>query len=206
MVSAAGTGRDGPGDTGTCGRVPPRSSALPEGPPAGSGAPGPAGPHMAAAGHGPRVAAGAKGPAEGAKGPAEGAVAAAGCSESRSAAGAAVPRRCPPLSRPSPTGSQPRPPGPPSRPPTAMIAEKLREALEPGRRETAELGRPVAAAARSVLLQRIEFAPARRGLAGQLEHLRGKYEHIGAEAPRRPLGTTGSLPERPQNPPGKLSG
>ncbi|XP_064251517.1 ubiquitin carboxyl-terminal hydrolase 36 isoform X1 [Passer domesticus] len=98
----------------------------------------------------------------------------------------------------------PRPPGPPSRPPTAMIAEKLREALEPGRREAAaELGRPLAAAARSVLQQRIEFVPARRGLAGQLGHLRDKYEHIGAEAIGRPLGITGSLPERPQNPPGQ---
>ncbi|NXB86095.1 UBP36 hydrolase, partial [Vidua chalybeata] len=88
-----------------------------------------------------------------------------------------------------------------------MIAEKLREALVPGRREAAaELGRPLAAAARSVLLQRIEFAPARRGLAGQLEHLRDKYEHIGAQALGRPLGVTGSLPERPQNPPGKWRG
>ncbi|XP_066056320.1 ubiquitin carboxyl-terminal hydrolase 36 isoform X2 [Chamaea fasciata] len=96
-----------------------------------------------------------------------------------------------------------RPPGPPSRPPTAMIAEKLREALEPGRREAAaELGRPLAAAARSVLQQRIEFVPARRGLAGQLEQLRDKYEHIGAEAVGRPLGIAGSLPERPQNPRG----
>ncbi|NXU01806.1 UBP36 hydrolase, partial [Buphagus erythrorhynchus] len=79
--------------------------------------------------------------------------------------------------------------------------------LEPGRREAAaELARPMAAAARSVLLQRIEFVPARRGLAGQLQHLRGKYEHIGTEAPRRPLDTTGSLPERPQNPQGKWGG
>ncbi|XP_039572053.1 ubiquitin carboxyl-terminal hydrolase 36 isoform X3 [Passer montanus] len=85
-----------------------------------------------------------------------------------------------------------------------MIAEKLREALEPGRREAAaELGRPLAAAARSVLQQRIEFVPARRGLAGQLGHLRDKYEHIGAEAIGCPLGITGSLPERPQNPPGQ---
>ncbi|XP_038012918.1 ubiquitin carboxyl-terminal hydrolase 36 isoform X2 [Motacilla alba alba] len=96
----------------------------------------------------------------------------------------------------------PRPPGPPSRPPAAMIAEKLREALEPGRRQAAEPGRPLAAAARSVLQQRIEFAPARRGLAGQLERLRGKYERIGAEAVGRPLGIAGSLPERPQNPAG----
>uniref|UniRef100_A0A8C5IUD2 ubiquitinyl hydrolase 1 n=2 Tax=Junco hyemalis TaxID=40217 RepID=A0A8C5IUD2_JUNHY len=96
-----------------------------------------------------------------------------------------------------------RPPGPPSRPPTAMIAEKLREALEPGRREAAaELGRPLAAAARSVLQQRIEFVPARRGLAGQLGHLRDKYEHIGAEPTGRPLGVAGGLAERPQNPPG----
>ncbi|KAM4890511.1 ubiquitin carboxyl-terminal hydrolase 36 [Sylvia borin] len=96
-----------------------------------------------------------------------------------------------------------RPPGSPSRPPTAMIAEKLREALEPGRRDAAaELGRPLAAAARSVLQQRIEFVPARRGLAGQLEQLRDKYEHIGAEAVGRPPGVTGSLPERPQNPRG----
>ncbi|CAN8194067.1 unnamed protein product [Coccothraustes coccothraustes] len=84
-----------------------------------------------------------------------------------------------------------------------MIAEKLREALEPGRREAAaELGRPLAAAARSVLQQRIEFVPARRGLAGQLGHLRDKYERIGAEAIGRPLGGPGSLPERPQHPPG----
>lgn len=139
-----------------------------------------------------------------AKGPAEGAVAAAGCSESRSAAGAAMPGRCPPLSSRFPPCPQARPPGPPSRPPTAVIAEKLREALEPGRREAvAELGRPLAAAARSVLQQRIEFVPARRGLAGQLEQLRDKYEHIGAEALGRPLGITGSPPERPQNPRGK---
>uniref|UniRef100_A0A8C5IQE1 ubiquitinyl hydrolase 1 n=1 Tax=Junco hyemalis TaxID=40217 RepID=A0A8C5IQE1_JUNHY len=84
-----------------------------------------------------------------------------------------------------------------------MIAEKLREALEPGRREAAaELGRPLAAAARSVLQQRIEFVPARRGLAGQLGHLRDKYEHIGAEPTGRPLGVAGGLAERPQNPPG----
>ncbi|XP_051653283.1 ubiquitin carboxyl-terminal hydrolase 36 isoform X2 [Manacus candei] len=114
----------------------------------------------------------------------------------RRARGVAVTRAC--------GGTRmPRPLGPPSRPPTAMIAEKLREALEPVRREAAaELGRPLAAAARSVLQQRIEFAPARRGLAGQLEHLRDKYEHIGVEALGRPLGMAGSPPERPQNPQG----
>ncbi|RMB95207.1 hypothetical protein DUI87_28194 [Hirundo rustica rustica] len=85
-----------------------------------------------------------------------------------------------------------------------MIAEKLREALEPGRREAAaeQLGRPLAAAARSVLQQRIEFVPARRGLAGQLEQLRDKYQRIGAEALGRPLGSSGGLQERPQNPRG----
>lgn len=205
MVSAAGTGRDGPRDAGACAPVPPRSSALPAGPPVGSGAPGRAGPHMAAVG----VAGGGGGFAVPvvAEGRAERAVAAAGCSASRSAAGEALPGRGAPLSRPFPPSVQPRPPGPPSRPPTAMIAEKLREALEPGRREAAaELGRPLAAAALSVLQQRIEFAPARRGLAGQLEHLRDKYEHIGAEVLGRPLGITGSFPERPQKPPGKWRG
>ncbi|NXG00018.1 UBP36 hydrolase, partial [Sakesphorus luctuosus] len=79
-----------------------------------------------------------------------------------------------------------------------MIAEKLREVLEPARREAAaELGRPLA---RSVLQQHIEFVPARRGLAGQLECLRDKYEHIGAEALGCPGGIARSLPERPQNP------
>ncbi|XP_071430071.1 ubiquitin carboxyl-terminal hydrolase 36 isoform X1 [Pithys albifrons albifrons] len=91
-------------------------------------------------------------------------------------------------------------PGPPSRRPAAMIAEKLREVLEPARREAvAELGRPLA---RSVLQQRIEFAPARRGLAGQLERLRDKYEHIGAEALGCPGDIARSPPERPQNPQG----
>lgn len=58
------------------------------------------------------------------------------------------------------------------------IVEKLKEALKPGRREAGEdgeLGRLLAASAKKVLLQRIEFEPASRGLSCQLELLRGKY-------------------------------
>ncbi|NWI70494.1 UBP36 hydrolase, partial [Todus mexicanus] len=44
---------------------------------------------------------------------------------------------------------------------------------EPG--EPGELGRLLAASAKKVLLQRIEFEPARRGLAGELRQLRDKY-------------------------------
>ncbi|POI21095.1 hypothetical protein CIB84_015158, partial [Bambusicola thoracicus] len=65
------------------------------------------------------------------------------------------------------------------------IVEKLREALKPGRREPSEdgeLGRLLAASAKKVLLQRIEFEPASRGLSGQLELLRGKYRPLNASA------------------------
>lgn len=58
------------------------------------------------------------------------------------------------------------------------IVEKLREALKPGRPEAGEageLGRLLAASAKKVLLQRIEFEPASRGLSCELQELRGKY-------------------------------
>ncbi|NXV31664.1 UBP36 hydrolase, partial [Rissa tridactyla] len=58
------------------------------------------------------------------------------------------------------------------------IVEKLKEALKPGRREAGEegeLGRLLAASAKKVLLQKIEFEPASRGVSGHLELLRGKY-------------------------------
>ncbi|KAM6344665.1 ubiquitin carboxyl-terminal hydrolase 36 isoform 3-T4 [Alca torda] len=67
-------------------------------------------------------------------------------------------------------------PGPPG--PAMPIVEKLKEALKPGRREAGEdgeLGRLLAASAKKVLLQKIEFEPASRGVSGQLELLRGKY-------------------------------
>ncbi|XP_052543485.1 ubiquitin carboxyl-terminal hydrolase 36 isoform X1 [Tympanuchus pallidicinctus] len=77
--------------------------------------------------------------------------------------------------------------------PAMPIVEKLREALKPGRREPSEdgeLGRLLAASAKKVLLQRIEFEPASRGLSGQLELLRGKYRPLNAStgpaAPRPP--------------------
>ncbi|XP_068007409.1 ubiquitin carboxyl-terminal hydrolase 36 isoform X2 [Melanerpes formicivorus] len=58
------------------------------------------------------------------------------------------------------------------------IVEKLREALKPGRPETGEagdLGRLLAASAKKVLLQKIEFEPASHGFFCELQHLRGKY-------------------------------
>lgn len=78
------------------------------------------------------------------------------------------------------------------------IVEKLREALKPGRREPSEdgdLGRLLAASAKKVLLQRIEFEPASRGLSGQLELLRGKYRPLNASA-----GPAAPRPPPPEGP------
>lgn len=58
------------------------------------------------------------------------------------------------------------------------IVEKLKEALKPGRKDPAddgELGRLLAASAKKVLLQKIEFEPASRGFSCQLQFLRSKY-------------------------------
>ncbi|XP_054988438.1 ubiquitin carboxyl-terminal hydrolase 36 isoform X2 [Sorex araneus] len=58
------------------------------------------------------------------------------------------------------------------------IVEKLKEALKPGRKDSAgggELGRLLAASAKKVLLQKVEFEPASRGFSCQLDALRGKY-------------------------------
>ncbi|KAM9371462.1 ubiquitin carboxyl-terminal hydrolase 36 [Phaethornis superciliosus] len=79
------------------------------------------------------------------------------------------------------------------------IVERLKEALKAGRREAgedAELGRLLAASAKKVLLQKIEFEPATRGFSGQLELLRGKYVLLrpGTEGPGRPRGPQEGLP------------
>ncbi|KAK1189957.1 UBP36 hydrolase, partial [Pygoscelis papua] len=58
------------------------------------------------------------------------------------------------------------------------IVEKLKEVLKSGRREAGEdgeLGRLLAASAKKVLVQKIEFEPASRDFSCQLELLRGKY-------------------------------
>ncbi|XP_028376580.1 LOW QUALITY PROTEIN: ubiquitin carboxyl-terminal hydrolase 36 [Phyllostomus discolor] len=58
------------------------------------------------------------------------------------------------------------------------IVDKLKEALKPGRKDSAddgELGRLLAASAKKVLLQKIEFAPASRSFSYQLESLKSKY-------------------------------
>ncbi|CAK6438579.1 unnamed protein product [Pipistrellus nathusii] len=58
------------------------------------------------------------------------------------------------------------------------IVDKLKEALKPGRKDSAgdgELGRLLAASAKKVLLQKIEFEPASRSVSFQLQALRSKY-------------------------------
>ncbi|XP_016061782.1 PREDICTED: ubiquitin carboxyl-terminal hydrolase 36 [Miniopterus natalensis] len=58
------------------------------------------------------------------------------------------------------------------------IVDKLKEALKPGRKDSAddgELGRLLASSAKKVLLQKIEFQPASRSFSYQLESLKSKY-------------------------------
>ncbi|KAM6175114.1 ubiquitin carboxyl-terminal hydrolase 36 [Erethizon dorsatum] len=58
------------------------------------------------------------------------------------------------------------------------IVDKLKEALKPGRKdsaEDAELGKLLAASAKKVLLQKIEFEPASKSFSYQLESLKSKY-------------------------------
>ncbi|NXK12653.1 UBP36 hydrolase, partial [Herpetotheres cachinnans] len=65
------------------------------------------------------------------------------------------------------------------------IVGKLREVLKQNRREPSEdgeLGRLLAASAKKVLLQKIEFEPASRDFSSQLELLREKYVLLNAGA------------------------
>ncbi|XP_059762901.1 ubiquitin carboxyl-terminal hydrolase 36 isoform X3 [Balaenoptera ricei] len=58
------------------------------------------------------------------------------------------------------------------------IVDKLKEALKPGRRDSAddgELGKLLASSARKVLLQKLEFEPASKSFSYQLESLKSKY-------------------------------
>ena len=58
------------------------------------------------------------------------------------------------------------------------IVDKLKEALKPGRRDSAddgELGKLLAASAKKVLLQKLEFEPASKSFSYQLESLKSKY-------------------------------
>lgn len=62
--------------------------------------------------------------------------------------------------------------------PAMPIVEKLKEVLKPGRRDSAddgELSRLLAASAKKVLLQKVEFEPARRSFSFQLDALKSKY-------------------------------
>uniref|UniRef100_A0A8C9IL64 ubiquitinyl hydrolase 1 n=1 Tax=Piliocolobus tephrosceles TaxID=591936 RepID=A0A8C9IL64_9PRIM len=58
------------------------------------------------------------------------------------------------------------------------IVDKLKEALKPGRKDSAddgELGKLLASSAKKVLLQKIEFEPASKSFSYQLESLKSKY-------------------------------
>ncbi|XP_070793775.1 ubiquitin carboxyl-terminal hydrolase 36 [Pituophis catenifer annectens] len=58
------------------------------------------------------------------------------------------------------------------------IVDKLKEALKPGRKDSAddvELGKLLAASAKKILLQKIEFEPASKNFSYQLETLKSKY-------------------------------
>ncbi|XP_029455002.1 ubiquitin carboxyl-terminal hydrolase 36 isoform X1 [Rhinatrema bivittatum] len=58
------------------------------------------------------------------------------------------------------------------------IVDKLKEALKPGRKDSAEdneLGKLLASSAKKILLQKIEFEPASKSLSYQLETLKSKY-------------------------------
>ncbi|XP_036920207.1 ubiquitin carboxyl-terminal hydrolase 36 [Sturnira hondurensis] len=65
------------------------------------------------------------------------------------------------------------------------IVDKLKEALKPGRKDSAddgELGRLLAASAKKVLLQKIEFEPASKSFSYQLESLKSKYVLLNPKA------------------------
>uniref|UniRef100_A0A4W3KHH0 Ubiquitin carboxyl-terminal hydrolase n=1 Tax=Callorhinchus milii TaxID=7868 RepID=A0A4W3KHH0_CALMI len=58
------------------------------------------------------------------------------------------------------------------------IVDKLKEALKPGRKDSideGDLNKLLAASAKKVLLQKIEFEPATKGFSYQLENLKSKY-------------------------------
>lgn len=88
------------------------------------------------------------------------------------------------------------------------IVDKLKEALKPGRKDSAddgELGKLLAASAKKVLLQKIEFEPASRSFSYQLESLKSKYvllnpraegpgRHRGGEEPQARRPGTGAQP------------
>ncbi|XP_074870742.1 ubiquitin carboxyl-terminal hydrolase 36 isoform X2 [Carettochelys insculpta] len=84
------------------------------------------------------------------------------------------------------------------------IVDKLKEALKPGRRDAAagdgELGKLLAASARRVLLQKIEFEPASRSVSCPLETLKGKYVLLSPRAAS--AGRPKSAEEAPARKPG----
>ncbi|XP_078427266.1 ubiquitin carboxyl-terminal hydrolase 36 [Cetorhinus maximus] len=65
------------------------------------------------------------------------------------------------------------------------IVDKLKEALKPGRKDSADegdLNKLIAASAKKVLLEKIEFEPASRSFSCQLETLKSKYVILNPKA------------------------
>uniref|UniRef100_A0A8C9VPR0 Ubiquitin carboxyl-terminal hydrolase n=1 Tax=Scleropages formosus TaxID=113540 RepID=A0A8C9VPR0_SCLFO len=82
------------------------------------------------------------------------------------------------------------------------IVDKLKEALKPSRKDSAaedagDLHKLLASSARKVLLQKIEFEPASRGLSGQLEALRSKYVILNPNPTPRLEGAAGQRAAEP---------
>lgn len=78
------------------------------------------------------------------------------------------------------------------------IVDKLKEALKPGRKDSAEdgdLGKLLAASAKKVLLQRIEFEPASKSFSYQLESLKSKYVLLNARAEEAGRHRSGDEPQ-----------
>ncbi|MBN3283847.1 UBP36 hydrolase, partial [Polyodon spathula] len=73
------------------------------------------------------------------------------------------------------------------------IVDKLKEALKPGRKDSADdgdLNKLLASSAKKVLLQKIEFEPASKGFSYQLEALKSKYVILNPKSE----GATGQRP------------
>ncbi|XP_066237515.1 ubiquitin carboxyl-terminal hydrolase 36 isoform X1 [Saccopteryx leptura] len=78
------------------------------------------------------------------------------------------------------------------------IVDKLKEALKPSRKDSAddgELGRLLASSAKKVLLQKIEFEPASKSFSYQLEYLKSKYVLLNTKAEGAIRHRTGDEPQ-----------
>lgn len=78
------------------------------------------------------------------------------------------------------------------------IVDKLKEALKPGRKDSADdgdLGKLLASSAKKVLLQKIEFEPASKSFSYQLESLKSKYVLLNTKTEGASRPTSGDEPQ-----------